>query len=98
MLIKSYKSFIDTDFPELILTLNDSSVPIAALNASTTSNTNTKSRVCFPSPNIVTGSLPIYDPGPPANFIGGNYLLGGKHFIYVLGAESGARRATLSRQ
>ena len=46
---------MDAALPELILTLNDPSFFIAALKASSTSPTYTKSLVCSPSPNIVTG-------------------------------------------
>ena len=43
-----------------------------------------------PTSNIVTSDFPQYDPTAPQGqqFSGGNYLLGGKHFIYILRGES----------
>ena len=37
---------------------------------------------------ITDDQFPQYNAGPPAEFSGGNYLLGGKHFIYVVKGES----------
>ena len=40
-----------------------------------------------PTSNIVTPTMPVYDPLTGV-FSGGNYLLGGKHFIYVVKGEA----------
>ena len=40
-----------------------------------------------PTSNIVTDEFPQYDP-TTQTFSGGNYLLGGKHFIYVVNGQS----------
>ncbi len=43
-----------------------------------------------PTDKIVTDQFPQYDPSadPGEQFSGGNYLLGGKHFIYIVKGES----------
>ena len=43
-----------------------------------------------PTGRLVTDDFPQYDPTAPTGeqFTGGNYLLGGKHFIYVVRGES----------
>ena len=41
-----------------------------------------------PTSNIVTDEAPLYDPGPPAVYSQGNYLLGGKHFVYVISGSA----------
>ena len=43
-----------------------------------------------PTSNVITDEFPQYDPGadPGEEFSGGNYLLGGKHFIYIVRGES----------
>ena len=43
-----------------------------------------------PTSRIVTDEFPLYNPSanPGQQFSGGDYLLGGKHFIYVVGGEA----------
>ncbi len=53
-------------------------------------NENGNDMIWNPTSNIVTSDFPQYDPTAPQGqqFSGGNYLLGGKHFIYILRGES----------
>ena len=53
-------------------------------------NENGNDMIWNPTSNIVTSEFPQYDPTAPQGqqFSGGNYLLGGKHFIYILRGES----------
>ena len=44
-----------------------------------------------PTSNIVTEEFPFYSQ-ILVSFLGGNYLLGGKHFVYVIGGEAGFYR------
>jgi hypothetical protein len=41
-----------------------------------------------PTSKITTEIRPSFNAGPPVEFSGGNYLLGGKHFVYVVNGNS----------